>query len=115
PELVIDLEFKDIPGNVSVERDEKEIWSSELKTGEENITHYLSNLEYHHFKYKQHRLPGQVHIHFFGTSAFSYGAGLKLEEGDQMKVDFPKCGRPLINSIKVDSGEEERIEVKQLK
>ncbi|WP_020528382.1 AraD1 family protein [Flexithrix dorotheae] len=114
PELILGLDFKDIPGKVSVERKGDEIWSSEVKTGENNITHHLSNLEYHHFKYKQHRLPGQVHIHFFGTGAFSYGAGIKLEEGDRMKIDFPKCGRPLINFIKVDGGKEEIIEVREL-
>ena len=28
----------------------------------------FANLEYHHFKYKQHRVPGDVHLHFFGTA-----------------------------------------------
>jgi hypothetical protein len=30
--------------------------------------HTFANLEYHHFKYKQHRVPGDVHLHFFGTA-----------------------------------------------
>ncbi|MDZ7692576.1 MAG: AraD1 family protein [Balneolaceae bacterium] len=78
PELVIGQDFKNIPGKVSVYRKGKVLWSKQIKTGEENMSHSLRNLEYHHFKYEQHRVPGMVHIHFYGADAFSFGGRNRL-------------------------------------
>jgi hypothetical protein len=102
PELVLDIPFKSIDGRASILRAEKELWSKEIHTGEEAMAHSLANLEHHHFKYQQHRLPGQLHIHFFGASAFSFGDNIKLEDGDQMHVAFNGMGRPLVNTIALD-------------
>lgn len=103
PELVIDENvFGNLSGSVSVKRDGQLLWEKAIKTGEENMAHSLKNLEYHHFKYDNHRVPGQVHIHFFGTGAFSFGAGIKLEEKDLMTVEWPGMGKGLINAISVD-------------
>ena len=57
---------------------EQTLWSADVQTGENNMAHSLENLEYHHFKYADHRQPLQAHVHFFGTGAFSFGAGIKL-------------------------------------
>lgn len=73
-------------GRVSVSRNKKEIWSSQIHTGVKNMAHSLANLEYHHFKYKEHRLPGQANVHFFGADAFSFGAKIELQDEDEMKV-----------------------------
>ena len=78
PELVITDSFLDISGEVSIIRKEETIWKKGVKTGEENMAHSLENLEYHHFKHPNHRLPHDVHVHFFGTGAFSFGDGLRL-------------------------------------
>jgi hypothetical protein len=99
PELSIDAEFGLIPGEVSVERAGQKLWSSEIQTGEENMCHSLANIEHHHFKFDFHRQPGDLHIHFFGAGAFSFGAGIALQEGDVMQVRFENFGRPLRNPL----------------
>lgn len=114
PELVLTTDFTALKGRVAVSRDGEELWSTEIQTGENNMAHSLENLEYHHFKYADHRQPLQAHVHFFGTGAFSFGAGIKLETGDQMKVYWDGMGRPLVNTIKIDKDEESMIQVKTL-
>lgn len=103
PELVINSDFNAISGKVKIIRDEKVVWEKAIKTGENNMAHSLENLEYHHFKYSNHRIPGQVHIHFFGADAFSFGAHFSLQQGDVMQVGWESMGRPLRNTLKSDS------------
>jgi hypothetical protein len=114
PELALNTDFTSLKGNVKIIRDKKTLWSKSIHTGEQAITHTLSNLEHHHFKYDQHRIPGQLHIHFFGADAFSFGEHIQLEEGDQMYVSFENMGRPLVNPLKIDSTPEQVTEIKSL-
>lgn len=114
PELVIDGNFKSVTGKVSIVRQGKNIWEKSIHTGEDHITHSLENLEYHHFKYDNHRLPWDVHIHFMGADAFSYGAGVTLEPGDVMSIHWQGMGKALLNPLKVDSRSEEMISVGKL-
>jgi hypothetical protein len=102
PELVMRGDFKDIRGTVQVLRNGAELWSAAIKTGESNMAHSLENLEYHHFKYAGHRLPLQAHVHFFGADAFSFGAGVSLQTGDEMVVYWEGMGRPLRNRIHIE-------------
>lgn len=111
PELVLGSDFKNIAGRVCVNRDGREIWAKKIKTGQENMAHSLANLEYHHFKYEQHRLPGMVHIHFFGADAFSFGQGITLQDGDCMCVSFDGFGRSLQNPIKISREKESQITI----
>ena len=101
PELILDLEFEDIRGTCLVRRDGEVIYESgELLTGERNMCHSLANLEDHHFKYAQHRIPGDVHVHFFGTSKLSFRhRDWKYATGDEIEVSFAGCGQPLRNSV----------------
>src|ERR1022692_172644 len=99
PELVVDPDFDLVPGEVSVDRGERVLWSSEIRTGESAMCHSLSNIEHHHFKFEFHRRPGDLHIHFFGADAFSCGDGVRLEDGDVMQVRFTGFGRPLRNPL----------------
>ena len=62
------------------------IWSKSFRSGEEAMCHSLQNIEHHHFKFEGHRSPGDVHVHFFGTAALSFGDGVKLQDGDVMQV-----------------------------
>jgi hypothetical protein len=101
PELVIDPSFSSVPGRVSIERNGALLWSSGIRTGEEVMCHSLTNIEHHHFKYEQHRRSGDLHIHFFGADAFSYGEGITLDNGDVMEVHFEGFGRPLRNPVQV--------------
>ncbi len=102
PELVIDADFSDVPGEVAIERAGAVIWSRAVRTGEAAMCHSLANMEHHHFKYAAHRRPGDVHVHYFGADAFSFSAGLSLEDGDVMSVRFDGFGRPLRNPVAID-------------
>jgi hypothetical protein len=99
PELLLDSSFDDVPGEVAIERNGKVIWSRVISTGENAMCHSLANMEHHHFKFEGHRRPGDLHVHFFGADAFSFGEGLLLEDGDTMQVRFDGFGRPLRNPL----------------
>lgn len=104
PELVIDRDFGSVRGVAAIERGGQRIWTKEIATGEDNMCHSLANIEHHHFKYEPHRRPGDVHIHFFGAAALSFGEGLRLEDGDVMIVAFDGFGRALRNPIRIERG-----------
>jgi hypothetical protein len=102
PELVLTQDFTSIRGKASVERSGQTIWSANLHTGEAAMSHSLENLEHHHFKYAAHCRPGDVHIHYFGAGAFSFGEGVALQDGDEMIVAFDGMGEPLRNPVRID-------------
>jgi hypothetical protein len=105
PELAVTSDFQDLAGTVRILRGEQTVWNQSIQSGEENMAHSLANLEFHHFKYAEHRLPGQVHVHFLGAAAFSFGADIKLAGGDVMEVSWPQLGRPLRNTLRLDARE----------
>lgn len=101
PELVIGKEFVDIRGYCKIYRQGRLIYDSgELLTGENNMTHSLRNLEWHHFKYPQFRCPGDVHIHFLGTMKLSFGNCEPLKDGDKIEIHFDGMGESLVNYVK---------------
>jgi hypothetical protein len=114
PELVLDPTFDDIPGESNIERDGKVIWRAAQATGEQRMCHSLANLEHHHFKYAEHRRPGDIHIHFFGADMFSFKDRLRLETGDVMLISFEGFGRPLRNPLQIDGSPDELVAVKPL-
>ena len=114
PELIIGADFSDLNGNVKVYRKDSSIWAQEIKSGQQNIVHSLENLEYHHFKYSNHRLPGMVHVHFMGADAFSFGANVKLQHGDFMEVQWEGMGRPLRNTVWQSEEAQSLITINQL-
>ena len=114
PELVVGEPFDDIRGEVRIERRGEVVWQTQVATGEANMCHSLQNLEHHHFKYPEHRRPDDVHLHFFGADAFSYGDKVKLEDGDVMVIHYPKFGRALRNPMKVEEGPQVFVPVKSL-
>jgi hypothetical protein len=114
PELVIDELFLDLSGTVKILRNSEIIWSAEIKTGQQQMAYSLENLEYHHFKYPAHRIPFQVHVHFFGADAFSFGSQVTLQENDVMEISWAGMGRPLQNPLKISRNKENFIEIKSL-
>jgi len=112
PELVIDADFAELNGKVSVSRGDETLWESVATTGEANMAHSLANLEYHHFKYEGHRMPYQAHVHYLGTNAFSYSIKLLLQDKDVMTVQWDGMGRALKNPIKVSTETESLVEIK---
>jgi len=114
PELVIDPEFKSVPGKVSIERAGKMLWTKEIRSGEAEMCHSLQNIEHHHFKFETHRRPGDVHVHYFGACALSFGDGVKLVEGDVMEIQFEGFGRPLRNPVSIAQNTDNLVSVSSL-
>lgn len=101
PELDTRLEFKDISISCEIDRDGSKIYESGiLKSGEEYMSHSLDNMEYHHFKYDIHRRPGDIHLHFFGTSQLSYSTReWKFNSGDEITISSPEFIGQLKNRV----------------
>ncbi|HEX2853894.1 MAG TPA: AraD1 family protein [Opitutaceae bacterium] len=109
PELVIDPEFQTVTGKAVVERGGTTLWSKDIRTGEAEMCHSLRNIEHHHFKFETHRRPGDVHVHYYGACALSFGDGVQLSDGDVMSVEFAGFGRPLRNPLAVVSPSPETV------
>lgn len=114
PELVVGGSFGDVAGRVRITREERVVWEKEIASGEQNMCHSLANLEHHHFKFAGHRQPGSVHVHFFGADALSFGAGVVLEDGDVMEVQFDGFGRALRNPVRVEEKSDRPWRVRSL-
>jgi hypothetical protein len=114
PELAIDTAFQEFRGIIKIMREDQLLWSSEIKSGENNMAHSLENLEYHHFKYPGHRIPLQAHVHFFGADAFSFGNGIKLKDNDMMSVQWDNLGRALENRVRITAEGEKMVSINSL-
>jgi hypothetical protein len=99
PELVLDAAIADVRGTVSIERSGASLWSREIRMGEDYMRYSLADIERNHFRYDAHRRPGDAHLHYLGAAAASYLDGVRLEDGDQVSVEFEGLGRPLRNPI----------------
>lgn len=102
PELVVDPEFSSVPGEVVIQRGDRIVWSKKIRTGEAEMCHSLQNIEHHHFKFAEHRRPGDVHVHFFGADCLSFGEGVRLSDGDVMQIRFEGFGRALQNVLRIE-------------
>jgi hypothetical protein len=114
PELVLGAEFGDVAGEVRIERGGAVLWQKQIRSGEENMCHSLSNLEHHHFKFDGHRQPGGVHVHFFGADVLSFGEGVLLVDGDVMEVRFDGFGRALRNAVREEKKSSQPVRVRSL-
>jgi len=83
PELRTDPLPRSLEGTSRIRRGDAIRWERPFLTGEDNMCHSLANLEYHHFKYAAHRIPGDVHLHFFGTATLSFADGIAVAPGDR--------------------------------
>ncbi len=102
PELAIDPDFRAVTGEVRIQRGTETVWSKTIETGEENMCHSLANMEHHHFKFEEHRQPGEVHVHFYGAHSLSFGSNVVLEDGDWMEIRFEGFGRALRNPVRME-------------
>jgi hypothetical protein len=100
PEMLTGTLPGHIEGNSRIIRDGQVIWEKPFLTGEANMSHSLDNLEYHHFKYDAFRVPGDVHIHFFGTATLSIADGIATQNGDVFEIAADPFGAPLRNVLK---------------
>ncbi|WP_417309824.1 AraD1 family protein [Devosia sp.] len=111
-----ELRVGELPRNVSgmsrILRDGEVVWEKPFLSGEDNMSHTIANLEYHHFKYELFRQPGEVHVHMFGTATLSFADGVRTEPGDVFEIVEEQFGLPLRNSVSWDAPEE--VTVRQL-
>ena len=77
-------------------------WEKPFVSGENNMSHSLANLEYHHFKYPLFRRPGDVHVHFFGTATLSFADNIRVLSGETFEIAVDAFGAPLRNSLRVE-------------
>ena len=84
-----------------MERDGRLIYESgPLYTGEQYMSHTLANCEDHHFKYPLHRVPGDAHVHFLGTSQLSYPTrDWKFQMDDVITISANTFSAPLSNVV----------------
>ncbi|APF38698.1 FAH family protein [Chelatococcus daeguensis] len=101
PEVLIGPPPVDIRGTSRIRRDGAVLWEKPFVTGEANMSHSFANLEHHHFKYAEHRVPGDVHVHYFGTATLSFADGVRTQEGDIFEIEAEGFGRPLRNPLVV--------------
>ena len=101
PELVTDEPFTDVRGSCRIVRESEEIYhSGDLLTGEAHMSHTLANLEDHHFKYPHFRIPGDVHLHYFGTMKLSFPDRPTYQTGDEIEIRFDGMGAALVNHVR---------------
>lgn len=113
PELMTNLAFEDVRGCCRVARDGRTIYDSgELRTGQANMCHALTNIEDHLFKFPQHRAPGDIHVHFFGTSKLSFQErDWRYQDGDVVEVSFQGMGEPLRNPVRREEPSDKPVAV----
>lgn len=100
PELRVGPLPSHVEGKAKILRDGQTVWEKSFPTGEDNMSHTLANIEYHHFKYDQFVRPGDVHVQYFGTSVASFGDGVFAAEGDVFEISVPAMGKPLVNAVR---------------
>ena len=100
PELLL----SDLPLNIAglsrIVRKGRLRWEKPFLTGEENMSHSIGNIEFHHFKYDQFLVPGDVHVHYFGTATLSFAEGVKVDASCRFEISAPPFGRALVNGTR---------------
>lgn len=111
PELLIGNLPSHIEGQSRIIRNNSIVWEKQFLTGEDNMSHNIANLEHHHFKYELFRQPGDVHIHFFGTSLLSFVDNIQTEAGDTFEIESEVFGKPLRNSLVIRQANGKKYEI----
>lgn len=104
PELLVGDMPQDIRGMSRIIRDGKVLWEKPFLSGEDNMSHTISNLEYHHFKYALFQSPGDLHVHMFGTATLSIADDIHSQVGDIFQLEAEQFGLTL-NNVREDSQE----------
>jgi hypothetical protein len=99
PELLVGELPENVSGTIRIVRNGADAWTGELLSGEANMCHAIANLEQHHFKYRNFRRPGDVHVYFYGASGLSCTEGFAPRPGDVFEVACAEFGRPLRNPL----------------
>ena len=102
PELRVGDLPRHIEGMSRIYRDGQVLWEKPFLSGEDNMSHTIANLEYHHFKYDLFRTPGDIHVHCFGTATLSFADGISTQPNDVFEIEEKQFGSALRNPIRVD-------------
>ena len=114
PELLLGDLPEDIKGKARLVRKDSVVWEDEWLSGNKNMCHSVENLEHHHFKYREFRRPGDVHIHFLGAANGSFTENVETQDGDIFEIHSDFFGSPLRNTLTKDNSPGEKIIVKNL-
>jgi len=102
-----ELRVGDLPAHIEgmsrIRRDGQVIWEKPFLSGEDNMSHTIANLEYHHFKYDLFRNPGDIHVHMFGTATLSFADGVVTQPNDVFEIEEAQFGAPLRNPIRAEA------------
>jgi hypothetical protein len=102
-----ELRVGDLPAHIEgmsrIYRDGQVLWEKPFLSGEDNMSHTIDNLEYHHFKYELFRNPGDIHVHCFGTATLSFADGISTQPNDVFEIEEKQFGTALRNPIRVDA------------
>lgn len=101
PEIRIGDLPQHLAGTSKIIRNGKTIFDEPFVTGEANMSHYIQNLEHHHFKYDIFRQPADLHVHMFGTATLSFAKGIKTQNGDIFEIQSADFGLPLRNKHQI--------------
>lgn len=111
-----ELRVGDLPHHIEgvsrIRRDGQVLWEKPFLSGEDNMSHTIANLEYHHFKYDLFCQPGDVHVHMFGTATLSFADGISTRPDDIFEIEEAQFGLPLRNPVEVE--DERRVIVNGL-
>ena len=99
----------DVRGTSRIVRDAATLWEAPFLSGEANMSHWIANLEHHHFKYGLFRRPGDVHVHFFGTATLSFAQSVKTEPGDIFEIEADPFALKLRNRLAVAEPSDVRV------
>ncbi|QLF68828.1 GguC protein [Peteryoungia desertarenae] len=99
PELRVGPLPESVEGTSRILRNGTVVWQKPFLSGEANMSHSIANLEYHHFKYALFCLPGDLHVHMYGTATLSCADGFQTLEGDIFEIEAPQLGLPLRNRL----------------
>ncbi|KKB10380.1 AraD1 family protein [Devosia chinhatensis] len=102
PELRVGDLPRHIEGKSRIIRDGEVVWEKPFLSGEDNMSHTIANLEYHHFKYELFRQRGDVHVHMFGTATLSFADGISTRSNDIFEIEESQFGLPLRNPVRVE-------------
>ena len=102
PELRVGDMPRHIEGMSRILRDGAVLWEKPFLSGEDNMSHTIANLEYHHFKYDLFRQPGDVHVHMFGTATLSFADGISTRPDDVFEIEEAQFGLKLRNPVQVE-------------
>ncbi|MFP5391213.1 MAG: AraD1 family protein [Gammaproteobacteria bacterium] len=84
-------------------------WEKPFVSGEQNMSHTIANLEYHHFKYGLFTRPGDVHVHFFGTATLSFADNISVQPGEAFEVEVSAFGPALRNTLAVEESRFQQV------